>query len=156
MNNITIPKKLEPIVQAFFEESPKAAKKLITQAAKAIYGSDEERDSLLLEFEGRGHIITNDELEEVCAFMQGIKPKDLLEAFIGAQIVVAHMLGMRKLARGYPADQRLGLKMLQFSTEAIGQLQKKRSGGMQNITVNYSYSNVQTPPITTIPIEIDG
>ena len=153
MANITIPKKLDPIVQAFFVDSPKAAKKLVTQAAKAIYGAEEEKDPSDFSMKSQ-HVITNEDIEDICAFMQGIKPNDVLEAIIAAQITVTHMLGMRKLATGHLADQHLGLKMLRFSTDAMQQLQKKRSGGMQNITVNYNYNGNQTPPISVIPLAI--
>ena len=154
MANITIPKKLDPIVQAFFAESPQVAKKLVIQAAKAIYGSDEEKDPF--EFpRKRQHPISEEDIEDICAFTQGIKPNDMLEAIIAAQITVTHMLGMRKLATGHLADQHLGLKMLRFSTDAMQQLQKKRCGGMQNITVNYNYSGTQ-PTIPAIPLDVGG
>ncbi len=152
MANITIPKKLNPIVQAFFVESPKAAKKLIIQAAEAIYGSEEESDPLEFSMK-RQHVITNEDIEDICSFMQGIKPSDTLEAIIAAQITVTHMLGMRKLATGHLADQHVGMKMLRFSMDAMQQLQKKRCGVMQNITVNYNYSGSQST-IPTIPIEV--
>lgn len=152
MKEITIPKKLDPIVRAFFSDSPKAAKKLIIQAAKAIYGAEEERDLLDYSMK-RQHIITNEDIEEICALMQGIKPVDVLEAIISAQIVVTHMLGMRKLASVVIEDQRLGLKMLQFSSEAMGRLQKKRSGGMQSITINHNYNGTKQS-IPTIPLEV--
>lgn len=152
MANITIPEKLLPIVQAFFVESPKAAKKLVIQAAKAIYGAEEERDPLDYSMK-RQHVITSEDIEDICAFMQGIKPSDTLEAIIAAQITVTHMLGMRKLATGHIADQHLGLKMLRFSTDAMQQLHKKRYGGMQNITVNYNYNGKESSPVPFIPIE---
>lgn len=154
MANITISKKLDPIVQAFFAESPKAARKLVIQAAKAIYGSDEEKDPFEFAMK-RQHAITDEDIEDICTFMQGIKPNDMLEAIIAAQITVTHMLGVRKLATGHLADQHLGLKMLRFSMDAMQQLQKKRCGGMQNITVNYNYNGMQ-PAIPTIPIEVCG
>lgn len=153
MKEITIPKKLDPIVRAFFSDSPKAAKKLIIQAAKAIYGAEEERDLLDYSMKSQ-HVISNEDIEDICAFMQGINPSDVLEAIIAAQITVTHMLGMRKLATGHLADQHLGLKMLRFSTDAMQQLQKNRCGGMQNITVNYNYNSDKPPPISTIPIEV--
>lgn len=154
MSNITIPKKLEPIVQAFFAESPQSAKKLVIQAAKAIYGSEQEKNHFDLITKFRP--ITEEQLEDICAIMQGIKPSDVLEAIIAAQVVASHMLGMRKLASGFAEDQRLGLKMLQFSSNAIAQLQRKRSGGMQNFTINhnYNYSNSIQPIIPTTPIEV--
>ncbi len=137
MNEITIPKKLEPILKAFYSDSPKAAKALIIQAAKAIYGFEEDDEDLYSY--GKKHVITSEELEGVCALMQGINPKDTLEAILAAQIVASHLLGLRKLAKRHIDDQRIGLNLLRFSSEAINQLQKKRSGSMQNITVNYNY-----------------
>lgn len=153
MANITIPKKLDLIVQAFFVESPQAAKKLVIQAAKAIYGSEDEGD--FYDVSIRYRAITNEQLEDICALMQSIKPTDGLEAILAAQIIVSHMLGMRKMAKGLHEDQRLGLKMFQFSSEAMTRLQKKRSGGMQNVTVNYNYNSTQQT-IPTIPIEVRG
>lgn len=152
MANIAIPKKLEPIVQAFFAESPQAAKKLVIQAAKAIYGSEEARNPF--DMITRFRPISDEQLEDICVLIQGIKPNDVLEAITASQIVVTHLLGMRKLASNFPEDQKLGLKMLKFSNEATVHLQKKRSGGMQNVTVNYNYNGTQ-PAIPTIPIEGD-
>ncbi len=154
MNKLIIPKKLDPIVRAFFAESPQMAKKLLIQAAKAIYGSDDDKDSF--DFPRNHHQITKEELEEICTLMQGIKPKDMIEAMMASQIVVSHMLGMRKLAKGYLADQHIGLKMFRFSMDAIQQLQKKRSGSVQNITVNYNYNGSQAAPNSSVPIEICG
>lgn len=149
MANITIPKKLNPIVQAFFADSPKAARKLVIQAAQAIYGSEEERDPC--DFFTRHMPITNESLEEICSFMRGIKPNDVLEAIIAAQVVVTHMLGMRKLAKGLIEDQRLGLKMLKFSGEAMCKLQKKRYGGVQNINIHYHGTKTEASS-SAIPI----
>lgn len=153
MTKVAIPKKLEPIVRAFFVDSPETAKALIIQAIKAIYGSDEDRD-LVSDFRKAKHQTTPEEVEGICSLMQGIKPTDMLEALFAAQIVASHMLGMRKLATGHPEDLHVGLKMIRFSNDAICQLQKKRNGSMQNITVNYNYagsSPTSTPMI--IPLE---
>lgn len=154
MNKLIIPKKLDPIVRAFFAESPQLAKKLLIRAAKAIYGSDDDKDSF--DFSRNHHQITKEELEEICTLMQSIKPNDMIEAIMASQIVVSHMLGMRKLAKGYLADQHIGLKMFRFSMDAMQQLQKKRSGSVQNITVNYNYNNPQVVSNPSVPIEICG
>ena len=60
------------------------------QAAKAIYGSEQERNQL--DFVSRFRPITDEQIEDVCALMQGIKLNDVLEATLAAQIVVSHML----------------------------------------------------------------
>ena len=151
MNEITIPKKLQPIVNAFYAESKEVAKALILQAARAIYNLDAGDEPFYI---GKAKDITNDEFNGVCTLMEGLKPRDMLEALFASQIVVSHMLGMRKLALGGVEESRIGLKMLRFSNEALCKLQKKRSGGMQNITVNYNYNGVQSAPTPIIPIEI--
>lgn len=150
MANITIPKKLESIVAAFFAESPQVVKKLVIQAAKAIYGSEEEKGRY--DFETKYIPITSKELEDICSFMQGIKPNDVLEAIIAAQIVVTHMLGMRKLSKGSIEDQRLGLKMLQFSGDAMCRLQKKRCGAVQNINIHYHGTKAESSSMA-IPVQ---
>lgn len=149
MNEIIIPDKLQPFVKAFFAESEDVAKALIIQASRAIYSVDDDEDSFSY---SRGkQNITDHELQVVCGLMQSLKPQDALEALFAAQIIVCHMLGMRKLAKdGSYENQRIGLNMLRFSNEAIGHLQKKRSGGMQNITVNYNYAGTAPAPIPTI------
>lgn len=148
MNEITIPKKLQPIVKAFYAESAEVAKSLIVQACKAIYSVEDEDDGFSYR---RKKDISKEELQAVCALMQSLKPQDALEALFVAQIVVSHMLGMRKLAKdGSYEEQRIGLKMLRFSNDALGQLQKKRCGGMQNITVNYNHLGTAPAPLPVI------
>lgn len=135
MQEIIIPQRLEPVVKAFFAESPKVAKELIKQAVKAIYEADNMFPIL------RSIPVTTDEIDIVCALMDSIKPKDALEAIFAAQIISTYMLGMRKLAKGNREDQRLGLNLLRFSNDAMKQLQRKRGGTCQNITVNHNYSS---------------
>ena len=48
MNELTIPKKLQPIVKAFYAESEGVAKALIIQASKAIYGDDDDPFALFM------------------------------------------------------------------------------------------------------------
>lgn len=57
-----------------------------------------------------------------------------------AQIISAHIMGLRMLGNDFQADQVLGLMLLRFSNEAMSQLQKKRSGGVSH-NINISYNN---------------
>jgi hypothetical protein len=117
-------------MQAFHVDSDMAAKALIQEAAKSIYGKGEFG----------GCPISQAELDAITSLMKAINPQDAIETLYAAQIIVSHMLGMRKLAETYADDQRLGVKLLRFCNEAMQQLEKKRSGGSQNITVNYNYN----------------
>lgn len=136
-HQITAPNALSPIMQAFHVDSEEAAHALILEASKAIYGSKEPELELSL---SRDREITTGELEGITSLMKGLAPKDSLEALYAAQIVASHMLGMRKLSSDYGEDQRLGLRLLKFCNDAMQQLDKKRNGGTQNITVNHNYN----------------
>lgn len=118
------------LMQAFETDSESAAKTLISEVTKTIFGSSEFGERQVLD----------EEMDCIIALMKGINPKDTLEAMYGAQIIVCQLLGMRKLSQNYPEDQKLGLNLLRLGKEVMQALEKKRSGGNQNITVNYNYS----------------
>ena len=127
---VDAPKAIAPIMEAFHVESDKVAKALVVEAARAIYGQgDDGRQSF-----------SKAELDGVVSLIRSIKPMDSLETLFASQIVVGHFLGMKKLSEGCPDDQRIGLNLLRFSSEAMQMLIKKQTGATQNIVVNYSYN----------------
>jgi len=123
---ITAPKALSPLMQAFHVDSEEKGHVLIKEAAKALDAFSKRE-------------LSKEELEGIMSLMKGLNPQDSLETLYAAQIITSHMLGIRKLAASYPDDQKLGLKLLRFSNETMQQLNRKRSEGTKNITVNYSY-----------------
>jgi hypothetical protein len=127
MKEITIPKKLAPLVQAFTIDE-QSARILIIEATKAIYTSHDS-------FGFSSCSISNEEIEGVIALMSGINPQDTIEMIYGAQIITSHMLGLKLLSHSFTADQALGLKLLKFCNKAMSQLRKKRAETSQNITV---------------------
>ena len=129
---IAAPNAIIPLMQAFHVDSDKVAKALISEAATAVYGQEKVY--------GAARAISKSELNSLVSLMRCIKPRDSLETLYAAQIVVSHMLGMRKLAEICSDDQKLGLNLLRFSNEAMQMLVKKQSGSTQNVVVNYSYS----------------
>ena len=135
MNEIAIPEKLAPLVKAFSADD-QSARLLIIEAAKAISSAIPTQD-----YGSSKRDISVDELEGIIALMKGIAPQDTLEIIYGAQIISSHLMGLRLLSYELSADQTLGLKLLRFSNEAMGQLQKKRSGGAsQNINITYNHT----------------
>jgi len=137
---VTAPKSIAPLMQAFHVDSEEIASSLILEAARAIFGHDESGLDILSRKD-----ISTEELDGISSLMKGLKPRDTLETLYAAQIVACYMLGMRKLSSSYLDDQRLGLKLLRFSNEAMQHLERKRNGGTQNITVSYSYHGQGMP-----------
>lgn len=143
---ITAPTALVPLMQAFSVDSDEAARALVTEAARTIYGqSNNDFDP----FE-RKREISDEELDAITSLMKGINPSDTLETLYAAQIVASHMLGMHRLSAKYHEDQKLGLKLLRFSNEAMQQLDRRRHGGNQNITVNYNYHGQNGNSVQTV------
>jgi hypothetical protein len=137
MKEIAIPSKLAPLVKAFSVDD-QSARLLIAEAARAI-GSAEESGPL--DFGLSEKTISEEELSGIISMMKGIDPRDTIEMIYGAQIISSHLMGLRLLSHRFQADQTLGLKLLRFSNEAMGQLLKKKAGGInQNINVIYNHS----------------
>lgn len=124
---IEAPKQLVPIMQAFHAESEELAFALILDAARAIMPK-----SYL-----DGEEPSEEDIGFVYDMMKGLNPKDSIETLYAAQIVVSHMLGMRKLGSTYRDDQCMGMRLLKHAKEAMDSLYKKQGGTNQNITVNY-------------------
>jgi len=118
MNKITIPQKLQLLVEAFRARTPEAAKDLIMGAAKVICG---ERNA-----------ISKAEIKTIYTLMNTLNPQDALEAIYVAQIIASNLLGMQKLTAQYEEDRRMGLKILKFCNTAMLDLDKKRDGRMQD------------------------
>lgn len=145
-HQVTAPRAIAPIMQAFHVNSEEVAHALIAEAAKTIFGNMEpEYDFSIMKRD-----VSHEELEGIYALMKGINPQDTLETLFAAQIVTSHMLGMRKLSSSCIEDQRLGLNLLRFCSEAMQQLGRKRNGGMQNITVNYNYGGQENALMQTM------
>lgn len=131
---LVVPSSLATLVEVFSIESEETAKALISQAAAAIYFEKQDEFG----FNSAPRPISKQEIDGVYALMRAIKPIDVLEALYAAQIVAGHMLGMRKLAQSCQDDQRLGLKLLRLSNDAMERLEKKRNSGHRNINVTYN------------------
>lgn len=119
-----IPKAIVPIMQAFNVGSKEAARALLIEAAQTIYRNE-------FDF-GCSRAISEDELDVIEALMRGIAPKDTIETLMGAQIVLTHFLGIRRLGGSHIDDQRLGLNLLQFSSLSMQALERKRRKDLQN------------------------
>lgn len=131
---IQAPRGIAPIMKAFHADTEKNANLLILESAKVIFGKDDNGFDLF-----RKEDISKEELLAVTSLMKELNPQDSLEMLYSAQIVTSHLLGMRKLAQSSSEDQKLGLKLLRFSNDALLRLEKKQSDVTKNIKVNYNH-----------------
>lgn len=127
--HINIPSSIEMLIKVFSMECEYNAKALIILASDAIY-SEKHKDS-----KTDPKPISKQDVDAVYALINGIKPVGTLESLYAAQIVVGHMLGMRKLNQSCEDDQRLGLRLLRLSNDAMTCLEKTRNDGHHNINL---------------------
>jgi hypothetical protein len=144
-----IPQKLVPLVKAFSVDE-QSVRPLIHEAARALAVAD-PKCSLFSAFDKRP--ISDDDVAGVISLMRDLAPQDAIETIYAAQIVSSHLLGLRFLSNDSNADRNLGMRLLRFSNEALGQLQKKRAGGVthQHIYItnnNQGQAMMQTAVIT--------
>jgi hypothetical protein len=128
---VSIPQSLATIVEILSVESEDTAKLLLENVAKAIYYEEEGL------FYSEAKQPSKKEIQFVYELLKAIKPKDMLEALFGSQIIVGHLIGLKKLAQASREDQLIGLKLLKLSSESMERLDKKRNGCNQNISVTY-------------------
>lgn len=141
------PKALTAISEIFSIDCEKTAKDLLEKAAQAVYY--ENKSAVELDCFETTYQITKQEIDSVYALIKSIKPQDALETLAGSQIVVCHLLGMRKLAQPNREDQQIGVKLLRLSNDAMERLERKRNGGRQNINVTYNNSAPSIQSIIT-------
>lgn len=104
MKKIAIPEKLVPLVKAFSADD-QSARQLIAESLRPM----------------------NDELDGIIAIMRQLTPKNTIQLIHAAQFVICHSSGLRLLNHGFPEDQKLGLKLLRFSNQAMS----KFCGGLK-------------------------
>ena len=119
------------LMEAFAAGSERMAKKLIHQSAEAIYAEN----SVI-----GGQEVTKEHVNEVYSLMCSLDPKDAVEVLFCTHVVVAHVIGMRKLSQACSDDKAIGLRMLKFAAESIDRLDKRRNGVKQ--TINVTYNNI--------------
>ena len=107
-------------MEIFSVESEVVAKTLIEKAFAAIYFEQEDKD------------ISKMEIDEVYALIKSFEPSNFTESLYAAQMILSHMLGIKKLTQPSKDDQRLGLKFLKLSNDAIQRLEKRRTGSHQD------------------------
>ena len=143
--SVTRPEKYSTLLEAFPIQSEEAARYLLEEAAKAIYSEKED----IFDFDSRRREVTQEETNMVFHLLRDIKPENQIEALLGVQIVVGHLLGLRKLAKGSLADINIGLKLLKSSASSIERLSRLRNGCNQNISVTYHNSGPSVQAVIT-------
>lgn len=116
--NLEVPTALFPIMKAFSVGSRTVVKAFVVEATQAIY----QQHPL-----DKRQPFSDQELNGAVSIIQSIQPKDALGSLYAAQIVVCHLIGLRKLSQCCSDDQRIGLKLLHWSSKSMEMFVKKQN-----------------------------
>lgn len=122
--NIATQNSISLFAEAFNCGNNDAAKLLISRAMDIIY-------------EKNAHVSWNNkDFDSVIELINGINPKDTVEAMLAAQFVALHLQSMATLAKTYINAKGHGMMLMRLSHQALDMLQRYRGKG-QTINVNY-------------------
>jgi hypothetical protein len=141
MSNQLIPQSehLRLLSEAIDCTNPDAARLLMRRAMSAIYPHrtwqiDPWNDS---------------DLDAVLALVQGIKPRDTVEAILASQFVALHLQATANMAQENYNIMPYALTMLRLSHQTLDMLQRYR-GKSQTINVNYNMLNNGNTVVNTV------
>ncbi len=127
--NVELPSQISLLVEAINCGNENAAKLLVKQAMLLSYDSSSRWP--------KENAWSDEDLDAVVALIQGIKPKDTVEAILAAQFVSLHLKGIETMARDNYNIMGQAMMMVRLSHQALNMLQQYR-GKSQTINVNYN------------------
>lgn len=127
---VTVPDHITLLSESIKCTNPDAARLLVQRAMHAIYPHKSWKQDTW----------TDAELDAVVALMQGMNPKDTVEALLVAQFVALHLQGMANMAQENYNIMGHALMMIRLSHQTLSMLQQYR-GKSQTINVNYNVLN---------------
>ncbi len=116
--DIALPTQMSLLIEAIGCQNNDAAKLLVQQAVKLIYGDDAEP--------------TSRDVDIVISMIRGVDPKDTIEAMLAAQMVALHLQGMMTMNSRYINAVSHGMMLLRLQHQASDMLMKFRSRKSEN------------------------
>lgn len=101
-------------------------------------------------------VATNDQVEMVMHLIESLQPIDAIEAALASQFAITYIRAME--AKSYDGEPEMNLELFEFGHKVLEALQKYRSKGAPQISVQYNVNqghmvninNVKKEEITTL------
>jgi hypothetical protein len=101
-------------------------------------------------------VATNDQVEMVIHLIESLQPADAIEAALASQFAITYIRGMDAIN-----EYNVSTDLFEFGHKVLEALQKYRSKGAQQISVQYNVNQGQVVNIKTVksedqPVTLDG
>ncbi len=91
-------------------------------------------------------VASNEQMETVIHLIESLKPQDAIEAALASQFAITYIRGLET-----SPQCSIPLDLFEFGHKVLEALQKYRSKGAQQISVNYNVNQGQVVNIKTTP-----
>ncbi|OJU79645.1 MAG: hypothetical protein BGO10_02110 [Chlamydia sp. 32-24] len=105
-------------------------------------------------------VATEEQMETIIHFIESLQPTDAIEVALASQFVISYLRGLEESNGEYSKITTM-LELFEFSHQVLETLQKYRSKGAQQISVNYNVNQGQVVNIKNLnqaeqPLTLDG
>ncbi|CDZ80197.1 hypothetical protein BN1013_00703 [Candidatus Rubidus massiliensis] len=105
-------------------------------------------------------VATQEQMDMIIHLIESLQPGDAIEAALASQFVIAYIRGLEESNGEYSKITTM-LELFEFSHQVLETLQKYRSKGAQQISVNYNVNQGQVVNIKNVnqaehPLTLEG
>lgn len=143
-----VPMDYSPIRSTPPASNQEVVRGIVRQSVKVAYGL---KDPNLWDYSGNYKkpkaVASDEQVATVMHLIESLQPADAIEAALASQFAISYVKAMHQ--EGYSADED-SLEMFEFGHKVLETLQKYKSKGAQQISVQYNVNQGQVLNIKTL------
>lgn len=149
----------------FSSEKPQMNKEVIKRIIQAtVKGAYRLKNPSCWDFRGNPvkakAVATQEQMDMIVHFIESLQPTDAIEVALASQFVITYIRGLEE-SNGEYSKMTTMLELFEFSHQVLETLQKYRSKGAQQISVNYNVNQGQVVNIKNVnqaeqPLTLEG
>ena len=147
-----VPMEFNPIKADRPPSNQEVVRKIVQSSVRVAYGLKEPKQ---WDYSGNyvkpKAVATSDQVEMVMHLIESLQPTDAIEATLASQFAITYIRGMNKTH--YDGEPSIDLELFEFGHKVLEALQKYRSKGAQQISVQYNVNQGQVVNIKSVKKE---
>jgi len=153
----TIPKLNQPEKAP---ENPDVIKKIIQGAIQGAFQLKMPSDYDIKYKKLPKTLASDEQIQLVIHLIESLEPTNVIEAALASQFAITYIRGLKKAQGDHPTELNATIQLFEFGHQVLEALQKYRSKGAQQISVQYNVNQGQVVNIKNIkkeePITLEG
>jgi putative lipoic acid-binding regulatory protein len=146
-------------------EKPQVNKEVIKRIIQAtVKGAYRLKNPSTRDYRGNSikarAVATQEQIDMIVHLIESLQPADAIEAALASQFVISYIRGLEESNCEYSKTTTM-IELFEFSHQVLETLQKYRSKGAQQISVNYNVNQGQVVNIKNVnqteqPLTLEG